>query len=367
MKILQIIDSLPATSGGARFVVNLAKKIAKRKINVNVLLIDGKHSHFLEELEAEGINVIVLDKNTTSRYNPFYVKQIARIMSDYDLVHVHIFPASYLVAIATLINQSRVPVIFTEHNSYNRRAINPYFKFIEKLVYSRFSKVVGISSAVKIFLERHLRIKEDKIVVIDNGVDFDPIVNSATGDRAEFNIPDTNTVLLMAARFAAQKDHETVIRALADLPQDYTLILAGDGPTLQKHKKTAEVLGVLHRIRFLGARSDIYEIIKMSDINILSSYFEGFGLSAVEAMAAGKPLIATQVPGISEVVDGAGLLFSVGDHAKLTALILQLGMDPIFYSKVSSRCSERSKMFDCEVMTDKYINLYQKTIIEHNA
>lgn len=367
MKILQIIDSLPNTSGGARFVVNLAKKISQRKIEVDVLLIDGKRSHFIDELKNAGINVFALDENTTNRYKTTYVKQISNRISEYDIVHVHVFPASYIVALATLLCKKKTPVVFTEHASYNNRATDPFFKYAEKFIYSRFSKVVGISSAVLVFVKKHLNIREGKVVVIDNGVDFNSIINSSTANRSHFNLLPTDMVLLMAARFADEKDQGTVIRALLDLPENFKLVFAGDGPNIEKYRKYAEELGVLPRVRFLGARSDIYEIIKMSDINILSSHYEGFGLSAVEAMAAGKPIIATNVPGVAEVVEEAGLLFNVGDHKKLTSLIFRLGSDSHFYHDIAERCFERSKLYDIEIMTDKYIKVYEDVLKKNNG
>lgn len=362
MKVLQIIDSLPNTSGGARFVCNLAKQIAQRKIEVHVLLIDGKQSYFLDELRNASITVFALDENTTNRYKPKYVKQIAALISQYDIVHVHVFPASYLVAIASFISKKKTPIVFTEHAAYNRRATNSCFKVVEKLMYSRFSKIVGISSAVQLFVEKNISIKEGKFVVIDNGVDFNSIINSPAADRSDFNLFQTDNVLCMAARFADEKDQGTVIRALVDLPANFKLVFAGDGPNLEKYRKLAEQLGVLQRIRFLGARSDIYQIIKMSDINILSSHYEGFGLSAVEAMAAAKPIIATNVPGLAEVVGNAGLLFNVGDYEKLTTLILQLGTNHLFYKKVSEQCFLRSKLYNIEIMTNKYIEVYEEVL-----
>ncbi|WP_226063979.1 glycosyltransferase [Kaistella polysaccharea] len=367
MRVLQVIDSLPSTSGGARFVGKLVQKLVERKIDCHLLLIDGANSHFLDELHLANIKIISLDINVKNRYRFTYVRKIAALMAEYDIVHVHIFPASYLVAFASLFTKYNIPIVFTEHNAYNRRATHKVFKFAEKFVYSRFSKIVGISSAVEFFIKSHLGIRGDKIEVIDNGVDFNSINNSSMANRSDFNLSPTDIILLMSARFADQKDQGTVIRALAGLPENYKLLFAGDGPNLEKYRKYAEDLGVLPRVRFLGSRSDIFQIIKMSDVNILSSHYEGFGLSAVEAMSAAKPIIATNVPGVAEVVEGAGLLFNVGDHEKLTSLLFHLGTDRLFYNDIAERCFERSKLYDIEIMTDKYIKVYEAVLKENNG
>ena len=367
MKVLQVIDSLPNTSGGARFVVNLAKNIAEKSVSVHVLLIDGRPSHFIDELTGAGIEVIALASNARTRYHPKYIKMIAGIIGNYDVVHVHVFPASYIVALASMVAKRKVPIIFTEHAAYNRRASHKLFRYFEKVVYSRFAKIVCISSAVKQFIDQNLQINPDKLVIIDNGVNTAAIMKSKTGTRSDFNLVASDIVLLMAARFASEKDQGTVIRALADLPQHFKLIFAGDGPTSEKYQKLSAQLGLQDRIRFLGARNDIYEIMKLSDINILSSHYEGFGLSAVEAMAAAKPVVATNVPGVAEVVGDAGLLFEVGDVRRLKTLILKLGQEKEFYHEIAMRCLERSKRYDMENMTEKYLQLYREIYINNKG
>ncbi|MBP0612951.1 glycosyltransferase [Chryseobacterium sp. cx-311] len=363
MRILQIIDSLPATSGGARFVSELTLTLTAKNVNCDLLLIDGNESHFFNDLRSANVKIIVLDSSVKNRYRFNYVRKIAQLMGKYDIIHVHIFPASYLVALASLFTKKFI--VFTEHNAYNRRAVHPIFKFAEKFIYSRFIKVVGISPAVLTFVDQHLKINKGKMVLIENGVNLNAITSSKAAKRLNFSLSESDIVLLMSARFADQKDQMTLIKALSDLPADFKLLFAGDGPNLDKCMLYAQESGVFSRINFLGARSDVYEIIQMSDINILSSHYEGFGLSAVEAMAAAKPVVATNVPGVAEVVDDAGLLFEVGDVQRLKALILKLGQEKEFYHEIAMRCLERSKLYDIENMTEKYLQLYKEIYINN--
>lgn len=308
MKVLQIIDSLPATSGGSRFVVNLTKKLNVLEIETSLLLIDGKKSHFTEEIVNNNINLIALDNNTSSRYKLKYIKQVANIMDNYDIIHVHVFPASYLVALASLFTKKKPKIVFTEHNAYNRRATNFIFKYLEKLIYSRFKRIIGITPEVKKFIHRYITTDNNKVGVIINGVDIENIELSINPDREDYHLNREDVICLMAARFSYQKDQETLIKAFQNLPSNFKLLFAGDGENLMNCKKLVKELNLENKIIFLGSRSDIYSIIKMSDINILSSRYEGFGLSIVEAMALSKPVIGTNVDGMNKVIEGAGLL-----------------------------------------------------------
>lgn len=365
MKILQIIDSLPETSGGARFVTNLTRKLAEKDIDVELLLIDGQNSHFLDELLQANIKVHVLGVNV-NRFNPKFIKQIASFLDKYDLIHVHIFPTSYIVALASLFNKSAAPIVFTEHSAFNRRAVNFFFRYAENFIYSRFTKAFAITPAVKNFLLKNLNIDTNKIKIIINGVDLAKITAAPTLSRSKIGLTDADILILMAARFSQEKDYHTLIRALVLLPTQFKLIMCGDGVEKNNCQELVKSLKLDNRAFFLGNRADIYSVIKCSDINVLSSHYEGFGLSIVEAMAAKKPVVATDVEGMNKVIEGAGILFEVGDDKKLAEYILKLGSDEKYYEEISQRCYQRAQNYSLDVMVDNYISEYKKVLEKKN-
>lgn len=179
-----------------------------------------------------------------------------------------------------------------------------------------------------------------------------------------FSLPMNKKYVVQVARFAAQKDQMTLIRALKLLPDNYDVVLVGNGELLLLHKQRVKELGLDNRVHFLGLRDDVPSILKMTDIVALSSNFEGFGLAAVEGMAAGKPVIASDVPGLAEVVRGAGLLFKLHDERELAAHILKLSEDKEYYEKISQRCFMRAKEFDVSIMNARYEELYKSLLIE---
>ncbi|MDI4509531.1 glycosyltransferase family 1 protein [Moraxella osloensis] len=365
MKILQVIDSLPSTSGGSRFVVNLCRKLSEKGIEVELLLIDGKNSHFLEELLNQNIKVYSLGVNT-NRFHPKYIKLVSNYLDKYDLVHVHIFPTSYIVALASLINKNAAPIVFSEHNSFNKRASNSIFKYVEKFIYSRFNKVIAVGPEVEDFVIKHLDVDKNKLITVVNGIDIQRMDLQPGISRESLKVSENDILVLMAARFSTQKDYQTLIRAFIHLPSQFKLIMCGDGPERPACEMLVKELKFENRALFLGNRSDIYSIIKTVDIAVLSSYFEGLPLSVLEYMAAKKPVVATNVEGMNKLVKGAGVLFKVGNDKELAEEILKLGMDSAYYDDVSQKCYDRVQKYSLDVMVENYIDEYEKVLNNKN-
>ncbi|MDQ0478167.1 glycosyltransferase [Chryseobacterium sp. MDT2-18] len=365
MKVLQIIDSLPATSGGARFVVNLVKKLAERNIDCQLLLIDGAKSHFLDELNLANIKIISLDDGVKNRYRFKYIRKIAYFMTDFDLVHVHVFPSSYMVAAATLLKKD-VTVVFTEHNSYNRRATNWVFKLIEKFVYSRFNKIICLSDQVLKFVTQNLSIPLENLCIIENAIDTHAVINAVPYSKKELGYENSDWLLLMSARFTLQKNHKVLIEAMCLLPEDVKLLLAGDGILKEELEMQVYKLGLTDRIQFLGSRKDVFRLMKSVDINVLSSNFEGLSLAALEAMTVGKPFIASNVEGLDFVVQDPRLLFE-NNPKSIAMLVSDLINNEQLRKTAVEICAERSKKYDIDVMVDKYIEVYEEVLKKNDG
>ena len=165
----------------------------------------------------------------------------------------------------------------------------------------------------------------------------------------------------MVAGFRPQKDQDTLIRAMALLPDNFRLWLVGDGERRSGLESLIAELGLLNRVNLLGIRTDIPDILEQSDICVLSSHWEGFGLAAVEAMAAGRPVIASDVDGLRDVVKDAGVLFAQSDPNALASHIDALCSNNQLYQMTASKCQARAKLFDISIMANKYNELYMAT------
>jgi glycosyltransferase involved in cell wall biosynthesis len=173
----------------------------------------------------------------------------------------------------------------------------------------------------------------------------------------------------MVAAFRPQKDYDTLLRSITHLPDNYRLQIVGGGDPHEggRIKAYCSQLGLDNRVDFLGIRSDVPEIFEKSDIVVLSSHCEGLSLSSIEGMASGRPFVASDVDGLHEIVDGAGILFPEGDDQELARQIQYLCEHPAEYQKVAQQCQKRARQYDISVMADNYLSLYDELCSEHHS
>ncbi len=225
-------------------------------------------------------------------------------------------------------------------------------------MYSRYSKVICISDSTEQNLRNFIKDASDKICTIFNGIDVTRYSHATPVDKSTITNHPERIVIAMVAGFRYQKDQETLIRALNNLPDEYELWLIGDGERRAIIEQCIKDNHLEDRVILLGIRSDIPSILKSVDVVVQSSHWEGFGLAAVEGMAAGKPVIASDVEGLAQVVEDAGILFSLGDDKKLAEIIKQLIEDKVYYQQVAAKCWERAQIFDIQKMVDAYNEVY---------
>jgi len=362
MRLLIIINSL-GTGGAEKLVTETIPIFIEKGIDVELLLLNGKkHPFFNELIKNEKCKIHSLGMGSV--YNPLLIFKTIPFLKNCDIVHVHLFPALYWVAIAKMISFSKNIFLFTEHNTTNKRRGKFYFSHLDRLIYDSYFKIITISEKVEKNLKDYLGIKFAKrILLIKNGVNLETIKQFEKTDRSLINgLTIDNKVLIQVSRFHQQKDQHTLIKALKFLPDYVKLLLVGDGELRQECEHLVNELGLQDRVLFLGIRMDVPGLLKIADIVVLSTKYEGLSLSSVEGLASGKPFIASDVPGLSEVVKGHGLLFPQGDTKALANHILALLSDPKYYKRIASACLKRSKKYDIHKMVEKHIDLYESVM-----
>ncbi|WP_111709653.1 glycosyltransferase [Lutibacter citreus] len=358
MKILRVINSLHI-GGAERSIVGNVPLHIKNGYATDVLLLNGEDTFFLKELKEQNVPVISLGKSNML-FNPFFILKISRIINNYDIVHAHLFPSFYIVAFAKIFRNSKTKLVFTEHSTSNNRRGKFIFKWIERFIYNQYDKIIAITPEANINLKQHLRGNEN-ITVIYNGVDLVKIRNEKNQNRESFNLNvklKDKTIITQIASFRSQKDQDTLIRSLALLPENFHVLFVGDGARMSICKELTEKLGVADQVSFLGLQNNVGAILNKSSIVVMSSNYEGFGRAAIEGMAAGKPVIASNVPGLSKIVEGAGLLFEPRDEKMLSNLILKLSNDSNFYNQTVKKCLNRAEEFDISKMVKEYEDVY---------
>lgn len=358
MKILHVITSL-CTGGAEKLMVDLLPRFQIMGHQVHLCLFEGTHTPFYEKLHNSGVKIISLSEGGNV-YNPLNIWELIKLIKseNYDIVHTHNTACQLYAAIASMV--CSVSLCTTEHSTSNRRRDWRWYAPIDKWMYSRYSRIICISDATEKNLKEFIGGIEQKISIIYNGIDISKYRDAIAIDRTSITSHPNRIILVMVAGFRYQKDHETVIKAASLLSDNYEIWFVGDGQRRTIIENTIREFGVGDKVRLLGVRSDVESVLKAADILVMSSHWEGFGLAAVEGMASGKPVVASDVEGLSHVVKGAGVLFPHGDEHALVDAIEHIVSDSKYCKIIISRCKERAKQYDIDVMAEKYIQEYKK-------
>lgn len=351
MKILHIITSLEL-GGAEKLLLDLIPAQKKQGAEVELLVLDTKGEKFLEEYKKRGIKIHTTEVNDKfSLKNPLEISKIIG-NNNFQIVHAHLIHAQIWTSVARYLKR-KVIYITTEHSTHNRRREKRVYKLLDKFIYNSYNKVIAISEATARELMRWTGLSVKKVEVISNGVSLRAFIGRAKERKG--------SSLIMVSRFHPSKDHLTVIRAMEKLSKDYTLTFIGDGETQEAAKREVLMLNLSDRVQFLGYSNSVPSLLKRSDIAIQSSNFEGFGLSALEAMASGTPVIASDVEGLANVVGDSGLLFELGNVNDLVEKIVMLEDKKLYFEK-SKAGIRNSLTYSIESTAKKYMDLYKEEL-----
>ena len=357
MRVLHIITSLNI-GGAEKLMVDLLPRLKASGVNVELLLFDGTRTMFYEQLEKENVKIHVFSDGGNV-YNPKHIFRLYRFLkkNEFDIIHTHNTAPQIFAAIVSLF----VPLnlVTTEHNTTNRRRNWKWYKSIDMWMYGRYNHVICISRGTENNLRKYLNATSEKFFTVYNGVN----VKTYECAKATYTSSESKSIITMVAAFRPQKDQDTLIKAFTMLPKDkFELWLVGDGLRREQLEELAAATIPAHTVKFWGNRYDIPNILMSSNLVVMSSHYEGFGLTAVEGMAAGKPFIASDVEGLREIVDGAGLLFKRGDFNQLANLILELTKDVDVYNIIAEKCLQRARQYDISKMLEGYISVYKSML-----
>lgn len=362
MKILQVITSLDV-GGAETLVVNLIPRLRALGHTVDLCVFNSMETSLTQRLRKESpqTRIYALGHGV---YNPVYIFRLARIMRKYDIVHTHNSSPQLFVAIAKVL--CSVELVSTEHTTSNRKRDWKWYAPVESWMYGQYSHVICISHIAEVKLREYMggdwldktKSRYSRISTINNGVDVKSI-GCAVPDAKLLSLKGQRMAILMVAGFREAKDQDTVVRALSQLDRDrFEVWFAGAGVRQETVRKLAVSLGVINRVRFLGLRTDIPDVLQAADFIVMSSHWEGLSLSNVEGMSVHKPFIASDVNGLREVTKGYGILFPHEDAKGLAVEIRRLADNEAYYGEVANRCYQRALEFDISKMVEGYNDVY---------
>ncbi|MGH8581625.1 MAG: glycosyltransferase [Gammaproteobacteria bacterium] len=236
-----------------------------------------------------------------------------------------------------------------------------------RVIDKRFAFIIAASNAIKQSLLAN-GVREETIRLVYNGVDAVKFDVPPKGSlRRELGIPDESMVLGTVAELAPVKDQRNLlasVRVIHDAGHAVHLVLAGDGPLREDLQRLTAELRLGDYVHFLGLRSDVPQILADIDVFVLSSLTEGLSNALLEAMAAGKAVVATGVGGNLEVVvDGVtGLLVPPGQPQALSGAITRLIRNPMLRLSMAAAGRDRARAFPIEAMVAGYVQAIEQAV-----
>lgn len=361
MKLLYLLTVSEPLGGAQVHVRDLATALKQKKWSVIVLV--GSEGLFTDQLKEKGIPYRII-RNLVRPINPLRdclaVLEIRRAIKSEqpDVVSTHSSKAGWLGRLAC--STMKVPVLFTAHGwAFTSGVPNPQrtiYKIAEKVIAPLSSRIITVSESDKALALNVGLSTSGRIDSIHNGM---PDVGSELRAHPIHNPPR----LVMVARFVKQKDHGSLFRALHKLRgEPWTLDLIGDGPLRANYEALAKGLGLEDRVRFLGTRNDVPQLLHKSQIFILTSRWEGFPRSILEAMRAGMPVVASDVGGVKEaVIDGqTGYVVPRGDVNLLKERLRKLIQDPTLRKSMGDTGRKLyAERFTFDHMFEKTLPIYE--------
>ena len=364
LRIVYLITKASPIGGAQIHVRDLAAALAAQGHDPTV--ITSGSGTFIDDLRALGIPVIVL-RHLTAPIRPLddlrALREVHSALAglDPDLIAAHSSKAGILARVAA--RRLAVPVVFTVHGWAFTPGVPPLqaalYRRVERLVGPLASRIITVSEYDRrLGLEARIA-PSDRLVTVHNGMpDVAPALRADPG-RSPVR-------LVMVARYGAQKDHPTLLRALASLREHaWELDLIGAGPLMGETEALSRELGLDGRVHFLGQRNDVDQRLAAAQVALLVTNWEGFPLSILEAMRAGLPVVATDVGGVAESVrDGeSGYLVPRADVRQLRDRIERLLTDPGLRANLGASGRERFvRDFTLDVSVARTLAVYRDTL-----
>ncbi len=349
IRVLQVLATL--MPGGSEIsVLRLVGALDPVRTLVRVAWLRGEPV-LADDFRAAGVEVVPMGMR--AKIDPACFLRLRRYVARerIDVVHTHMDVADFYGALAGRLGGARC-VVATKHapDEFRTRPTWKRYPFLvlERLAYEMEDAVIVVSEGLASFLEEAERLPRRKMVVIGHGIDGVSGAGPRPETRRALGLPPLDPLLGAVGRLSPEKGHGVLLRALPTILATFHrvgVVLVGDGPSRSELEAETRRLGIADRVVFLGQRRDVPVVLAALDLFVQPSLYEGFGISLLEAMAAGLPIVASRVGGIPEVVqDGAtGLLVPPRDPAALASAVIRLLRDREEAGRLGAAAARRAR------------------------
>jgi len=319
--VLILVDKLKA-AGAENLAVNIAIKLKDSSRYVPVVCATRSGGESEERLKANNVEYFLLHREHPYQFYKFSL--LRKILKEYNIqvIHTHKMGSNFWGSIVGRIARTRVILGHVHGQVRGWKNI-----VVERIASNLSNKLIAVSESERQRIIREENIAPAKIVTIYNGIDLTKFRTTGDADiRHQFGLDITTPTIGISAELRSEKNHETFLLAAREVlkeRRDPRFLIIGDGQERQKLEVFAVNLGITENCIFTGFIKNIPAMLSVLDVGVLSSTMEALPLTLLEYMAASKPIIATNVGGIPEIVQNGvnGFLFQPGDFMTLAEKI----------------------------------------------
>lgn len=366
LRVVTLIDTISSAGGAERIAAEVTMGLDSARFERTMCASRVAKGTLTRRVRAAGVRVVSLDRRSRAQVWDWRPLLSLLRRERVDVLHAHSFGSNFWGSLAGRL--AGVPVVIAHEHSWSFEGA-PVRRFLDREVIARLANVL-------LAVSREDRRRMIEIVGIDprvvrflpNGIAWTP----ATGDhdvRAELGIPPEAPVVVAVAVLRPPKALEVLIEASRLLAPDFPglrVLIAGRGSERQRLEELVRERGLDRTVEFIGLRHDVPDLLAGADIGVSSSDSEGSPLSIMEYLAAGKPVVATRVGGVPDIVeDGVhGLLVERRDPAALARALANLLRNPERRAEMGARGRERQQReFTIEAMIRHVEELYEELFL----
>jgi len=360
IKVLYVITST-GFGGAERLLLSHLKLLDHKKYKFYVCSLREKPDDLFQEISqyAETTNLKIKNK-----FNPLAITGLIKLFRKInpDIIHSHLFQARFYSTIAHFF-YNRSVLITHKHNNVNPKKHN-IFIFFEMISIFFNKKIIAISNSVKKSLIKYELIPSSKIFVLQNGVDYQKFNGIA---KSKIISNNEQIIIGTVCRLEEQKGIRYLLLAMKIILTKFPTVqleIVGDGSLLDELKELTQKIGISNSVNFFGKFAEVIPFYKRMNIFVLPSIYEGFGIVLLEAMAAGIPVVATNVDGISEVVidKESGLLVPPKNPEGIANAVINIIENSELTEKLVMEGYKRAALFDIKEHVIKLDNFYKKLL-----
>ncbi len=344
--------------GAERMLVDLATSHARAGYQIAIMAPRGTLDRDWATLGIERFPFAHADRN------PIDLLRVARTVRSRvssfrpDLIHAHNVKATAFAVLSARTAPRRIPVLATFHG------VPAHQMWAAARILRLADTTAAVSDALKASLVSN-GLRPERVEVVYNGVVDGPQLSSSVRAEYDRELGLNGAVVAAVGRLTAQKAHDRFLNAAAIVLQtrpSTTFLVVGDGRLRNNLREQAASLGIGHAVRFTGPRTDARQLIARADVLVFSSNWEGLSIAALEALAAGTPVVSTDVAGMRELLgSGAGTIVPSWEPSELAAAVVRLLDDDALRLQMADAGRRlAADRFSIGVMEDRYAELYAR-------